>query len=49
MSHDNELNSNVRLKSNPLGKTLRSNAPESKQFFHSIREHSITSSYSVMR
>ena len=49
MSHDDELTSNARLKSNPLGKTLRSNAPESKQFFHSIRERSITSSYAVMR
>ena len=40
---------NAELNSNPLGKSLRSNAPESKRFFYSIRERSITSSYSVMR
>ena len=39
---------NAGLNSNSQGKTLRSNAPESKRFFHSIRNRSITSSYSVM-
>ena len=28
----------VELNSNPLGKTLRSNGPESKSFFHCTRE-----------
>ena len=31
---------NIGLNSNPLGKTPRSNAPESKRFFHSMRERS---------
>ena len=33
---------NAGFNSNSLGKTLRSNAPESKRLFHSIRERSIT-------
>ena len=40
---------NAEHNSNPLAKTLRWNAPESKRFSYSIRERSITSSYSVMR
>ena len=40
---------NAGLNSNPLGKMLRSNAPESKRFFHSIRERLMINSYSVMR
>ena len=33
---------NAGLNSNSLGKTIRSNAPDSKRLFHSIRERSIT-------
>ena len=32
----------AELNSNPLGKRLRSDAPESKRFFHCIREPSRT-------
>ena len=32
----------AKLNSNPLGKTLRSDAPESKLFFHCVQEPSRT-------
>ena len=43
MSHDDEITPiYAELNSNSLGKTLRSIAPVSKRFFHSIQERSIT-------